>query len=415
MLKITRFALPTLVLAAFTLGAPARSPAQSDSKSANPKPINWNGGVPDPYHSPSARNRPQVVERPDGAALALPEGFHVDEFATHPDWIRPRYMLRLPNDHIVMSDSGDRNESNGAVYHLSPDGKQISKIIEGIDRPFGLQLHQKWLYVANATALARYPFDAKAVKVTGGREEIHDMSEFGNGHWTRSILFTEDHSKLYLTVGSGSNVDIGEAPERATLLRMNPDGSDVEIVAEGLRNTIGLRRSPETGELWGSVQERDGLGDDLVSDYLVQIKEGGFYGWPYAYSGPNEEPRHKGVAADKVAKTLYPDVLLGAHVAVLDMIFYTGDQFPEKYKNGLLLAFHGSWNRAKRVGYQVAFIPFKDGRPQSGPQDLLTGWMLDPDDRRVWGRPVGLLQMPDGSVLVTDDGGVKIWRISYGK
>ena len=161
------------------------------------------------------------------------------------------------------------------------------------------------------------------------------------------------------------------------------------------------------------MQERDGLGDDLVSDYLVEIKEGGFYGWPYAYSGPHEEPRLKGKAPELVEKTIYPDVLLGAHVAVLDMVFYTGDQFPAKYKNGLFMAFHGSWNREKRTGYSVTFIPFKDGRPQSGPQDLLTGWMLDPGERGVWGRPVGLMQMPDGSLLVSDDGGKKIWRISY--
>ena len=155
------------------------------------------------------------------------------------------------------------------------------------------------------------------------------------------------------------------------------------------------------------------MGDDLVSDYLVQIKKGGFYGWPYAYSGPHEEPRHKDVAPDMVKKTLYPDVLLGAHVAVLDILFYTGQQFPAKYREGLLLAFHGSWNRSERVGYKIAFIPFKDGKPTSGPQDFLTGWRISPDDRRVWGRPVGLLQMPDGSLLVSDDGGKKLWRISY--
>lgn len=379
------------------------------------KPVNWNDGIPEPFHSPSASNRPRVVERPDGAALALPEGFQVEEFAMHPDWIRPRYMLMLPNREILLSDSGDRGEPNGAVYRMSADGKTVSTLLEGLDRPFGMQLHDGMLYVAETTSLKRYPFDAEAVKATGAGEEIYSMSEFGNGHWTRTILFNEDHSKLYLTIGSGSNVDVGEPKERAALLRMNPDGSDVEIVAGGLRNIIGLRHSPESGELWAAIQERDGLGDDLVSDYLVEIEEGGFYGWPYAYTGPNEEPRHKGVAPEMVEKTLYPDVLLGAHVAVLDMIFYTGDMFPEKYKNSLLLAFHGSWNRAERVGYKVAFIPFEDGRPQSGPQDLMTGWMMDPDDRRVWGRPVGLLQMPDGSVLVSEDGGKKVWRISYSK
>lgn len=197
-------------------------------------------------------------------------------------------------------------------------------------------------------------------------------------------------------------------------MRMNPDGSSREIVAEGLGDTIGLRFNPTNGKLWGAVQERDGLGDKLISDCLTEIEEGGFYGWPYAYTGPNEDPRRTGEKPELVKKTLYPDVLLGAHVAVLGMQFYTGDRFPKKYRDGLFLAFHGSWDRADRIGYKVAFIPFKDGRPQSGPQDFLTGWMLNPDDRRVWGRPVCVMQMQDGSLLVTDDGGRKIWRISHG-
>ncbi|MBI1356641.1 MAG: sorbosone dehydrogenase family protein [Acidobacteria bacterium] len=378
------------------------------------KPVNWDKGIPEPFATPSASNRPQVIDRPDGAKLSLPQGFKIEEFATSPDFNRPRYMYLLPNEHILMSDSGDASQANGVVYHLNPDGKQVSKLIEGLDRPFGIQLHEKWLYVAETTSLKRYPFDAKAVKVTGKGEEIYPMPDFGKGHWTRTILFNKDHSKLYLTIGSGSNVDAGEPQQRAALHRMNPDGTEFETVAEGLRNTIGLRFNPTTGKLWASVQERDGLGDDLVSDYLVQVEEGGFYGWPYAYTGPHEDPRRKGEKPDLVKKTLYPDVLLGAHVAVLDMQFYSGKQFPAKYRDGLFLAFHGSWNRADRIGYKVAFIPFKNGQPASGPQDFLTGWMLSPDKRQVWGRPVGLLVLSDGSLLVSDDGGKKVWRISYG-
>ena len=185
----------------------------------------------------------------------------------------------------------------------------------------------------------------------------------------------------------------------------------------------GIRGSDE---IWAAVQERDGLGDDIASDFLVNVREGEFYGWPYAYNGPHAEPRHAEEEAyaeiynaehhaEMVGKTLYPDVLLGAHVAVLDIKFYTGTQFPEEYRGGLFLAFHGSWNRAERTGYSVAFIPFKDGRPQSGPQDFLTGWMLGSDMTEVWGRPVGLLLLKDGSMLVSDDGGRKIWRVSYGE
>jgi glucose/arabinose dehydrogenase len=239
------------------------------------------------------------------------------------------------------------------------------------------------------------------------------LTSFGRGHWTRTLLFDRAGKKLYVTVGSESNMSLGEDPMRAALHRYNPDGTGHETVATGLRNTIGLRWYPNTDDLWAAVQERDGLGDDLVPDYLVKIREGGFYGWPIAYIGPHREPRHEKVDEQAVAGTLYPDVLLGAHVAVLDILFYTGNQFPAKYRGGLFLAFHGSWNRSKRTGYKIAFIPFKDRRPTSGPEDFLTGWMLDPDKTEVWGRPVGLFQMADGSLLVTDDGAGKIWRVSY--
>ena len=374
-------------------------------------PVNWKG-LPDPFHTPSASNRPQVVDRPEGAGLTVPPGFEVEEYMAGFD-TRPRFMVLGPSNEILLTDSGERGSPTGSVYVLKGKSKRKSKIIEGLDRPFGLALHQDWLYVGEPTSIKRYQYDEKAMTVATPGEEIIPLNDFGKGHWTRSLLFDRDHKKLYVTVGSGSNIDLNEDPMRAALHRFNPDGSGHEIVASGLRNTIGLRWHPGSDDLWAAVQERDGLGDDLVSDYLVKIKEGGFYGWPYAYSGPHEEPRHKGVAPDMVTKTLYPDVLLGAHVAVLDILFYTGEQFPEKYRKGLLLAFHGSWNRSHRVGYRIAFIPFEDGKPTSGPQDFLTGWMLGEDNRQVWGRPVGLLQMPDGSLLVTDDGGRKIWRISY--
>lgn len=372
-------------------------------------PVNWKD-LPDPFHTPSARNRPQVVERPDEARLALPAGFAIEEFSSG-GYIRPRFMVLGPNQEVILSDSGAREERNGAVYVLDNGSKK--KIVENLDRPFGLALHEKWLYVAETTSLKRYVYDPRARAVTGAGEEIVSLKGFGRGHWTRTILFNADHSKFYLTVGSGSNIDVGEDPMRAALHRYNPDGSGHETVATGLRNIIGLRWAPGADDLWAAVQERDGLGDDLVADYLVKIRQGGFYGWPYAYSGPHEEPRHKGVAPEMVKKTLYPDVLLDAHVAVLDSVFYTGEQFPEKYRGGLFLAYHGSWNRARRIGYKIVYIPFEDGRPTAGAEDFLTGWMLDPTDRRVWGRPVGLLQMPDGSLLVSDDGGLKIWRISY--
>ena len=400
MRKHQRFCLAVLTLLLMAGAAISQSPKL---------PVNWEG-LPDPFHTPSASNRPQVVDKPDGAELSVPPGFHVEEYMSGFE-ARPRYMMLGPNQEIMLSDSGGRREPNGLVYVIHE--KKAKKIIEGLDRPFGLAMHEDWLYVAEPTSIKRYKYDAKAMAVTGAGEEIISLEGMGSGHWTRTLRFDRDHKKLYTTVGSGSNIDLGEDPKRATLLRSNPDGGDVEIVAAGLRNTIGLRWYPGSDSIWGAVQERDGLGDDIANDYLVNIKEGAFYGWPVAYNGPHEEPRHKDVAPDKVKSTLYPDVLLGAHVAVLDILFYTGEQFPDKYKNGLFLAFHGSWNRAKRTGYSVTYIPFKDGKPTSGPQDFLRGWMLGEDQREVWGRPVGLLQLPDGSLLVSDDGGRKLWRISY--
>ena len=191
-------------------------------------------------------------------------------------------------------------------------------------------------------------------------------------------------------------------------------GSGHEIYASGTRNPIGMRWYPDSDTLWAAVQERDALGDDLVPDYFTHIRQGGFYGWPYAYAGPHEDPRNKGQRPDLVQKTIVPDVLLPSHVAVLDFIFYTGKQFPDEYRNGAFLALHGSWNRSKRVGQSVAFVPFRGGKPSGPMREFATGWMLSPDKREVWGRPVGLLTLPDGSVLVSEDGNGKIWRIRYG-
>lgn len=392
----------TFHLAVLILGLASAVPALQVK---NPK-------LPEPFHSPSANNAPRVITRPDGAQLKLSQGFDIDVYAE--GFERPRFMLQGPGREILLSDSA----GTGSVYVLEDADNNFKveskkKIIEGLDRPYGLALLKDYLYVAETTSLKRYKYDAKHVKVDGKGEELVSLKDFGKGHWTRSILFDAKGEKMYLTVGSESNVDAGEDPMRAAIHRYNPDGSGDEVVAEGLRNVIGLRWYPGSQTLWAAVQERDGLGDDLVPDYFTSIKPGGFYGWPYAYIGPNEDPRRKGEKPDLVKKTIAPDVQLGAHVAVLDVLFYTGKQFPKEYQGGAFLAFHGSWNRSQRVGYSVTFIPFKNGKPVSGPKDFLTGFMLAPEKREVWGRPVGLLQLPDGSLLVSDDGGNKVWRISY--
>ena len=371
-----------------------------------------NPKLPEPFATPSSDNGPRVIPRPSGAQLTLPDGFSIDVYSE--GFERPRFMLEGPNQEVLLSDSADK----GSVYVLldnDRDSKAESKrkLIDGLYRPYGLAFWKDYLYVAEASSLKRYRYDTKAMKVDGKGEEVVSLKGMEKGHWTRTVLFDHKSEKMYLTVGSGSNVSSGEPAVRATINRYNPDGTGHEIFASGLRNVIGLRWYPGTDTLWGAIQERDLLGDDLVPDYFTSVKQGGFYGWPYAYIGLHEDPRRKGERPDLVQKTVEPDVTLGSHVAVLDMLFYTGSQFPKEYRGGAFLAFHGSWNRSQRTGYSVSFIPFKDGKPTAGPQNFLSGFMLGPDKREVWGRPVGLLQLPDGSLLLSDDGGNKIWRISY--
>lgn len=360
--------------------------------------------LPPPFHTPSSNNRPQVIERPKDAKLNLPPGFSIEEYAS--GFERPRYMVSDPAGRVLLSDS----VPNGSVYILEK-GTGSKKLLSGLDRPFGMAFHKGDLYVAETTALKRYKYDAKAGKAESP-QMVYDMADYGKGHWTRAVIF-DKAGKLYLSIGSASNVDAGEPRDRAAILRMNPDGSGKEYFAEGTRNPVSLRFYPGTNILYATIQERDLLGDDLVPDFFTSIKQGGFYGWPYAYIGPNEDPRRKGEKPDLVAKTIVPDVPLGAHVAVLDFIFYTGKLFPKQYQGGAFLALHGSWNRSKRVGQSIIYIPMKNGKPAGEPQEFLTGWMLGEDRREVWGRPVGVFQMNDGSLLVSDDGGNKVWHITY--
>ena len=363
--------------------------------------------LPAPFATPSVNNPPHVVAKPGGAHLSVPAGFKVEVWAE--GFQRPRFMLQAPGGEMLLSDAAPRGE--GAVYALK--GKDRKKIIDGLDRPYGLALWHEYLYVGEPQSVKRYKYDPKSL-TAGKGEEVISLSGFGSGHWTRSLLFDREGKKLYVGVGSSSNVSPGDDPRRAAINRYNPDGSGHEVYASGTRNPIGLHWFPGTDTLWAAVQERDALGDDLVPDYFTHIQQGAFYGWPYAYTGKNVDPRNKGQRTDLVAKSIAGDVQLPAHVAVLDFTFYTAKQFPAEYQGGAFLAFHGSWNRSKRIGYSVAFVPFKNGKPTGNAHDFLTGWMISPDSREVWGRPVAVFQMPDGSLLVSDDGGGNLWRISYG-
>jgi len=364
--------------------------------------------LPAPFATPSASNQSRVIERPAGAELKVPAGFVVEEYMS--GFERPRKMILGPGKELLIADSAPG--TRGAVWIAR--GKEKRKLIEGLDRPFGLAFWKDYLYVGEPTSIKRYKYDPKAM-TAGPGEEVVSLKDFGMGHNSRNILFDRKGEKMYINIGSRSNVDAGEDPSRAAVNRYNPDGTGHEIFVSGTRNPTGIHLYPGTDTIWITVEERDLLGDDLVPEYFTHIEQGRFYGWPYAYIGPNEDPRRKGERPDLVAKTTKPDVLLGAHASALEFAFYTGTAFPKEYQGGAFLALHGSWNRAKRQGYEIKFVPFANGKPSGPPRDFLTGWMLAPDNPEVWGRPVGVLEMPDGSLLVSDDGGKKIWRVSYKK
>jgi glucose/arabinose dehydrogenase len=367
--------------------------------------------LPPPFATPSANNRPHVISRPGGAQLEVPAGFAVDEYAS--GFQTPRVMIYGPGSEILLTESVE----GGSVTIIAANGKVLDagarkKLISGLDRPYGLAWYEDWLYVGEPSSIKRYKYNAKAMSIGKG-EEVVSLAGMSRGHWTRSLAIDPQAKKLYVGVGSASNVSPGEPKQRAAINRYNLDGSGWETFASGTRNPTAIHFRPGSSELWASIQERDALGDDLVPDYFTHIQQGGFYGWPFAYFGPNEDPRNKGQQPDLVKKTITPDVSLGAHVAVIDWSFYTGKMFPKEYQGGAFLAFHGSWNREKRVGQSVAFVPFTNGKPTAPPKEFLRGWMLSPDKAEVWGRPTGIFEMKDGSLLVSDDGGNKIWRISY--
>ncbi len=365
--------------------------------------------LPAPYATPSVANGPKVVPQPDGAAVKLPAGFIAEKYAS--GFERPRFMALGPHGEVLVSDM----IPNGSVYLLVSSGSGTPEkrtLLTGLDRPYGLAFWRDYLYVAESTSLKRYKYDPKTMTASAG-EEVVPMKDFSKGHITRTVTFDPKGEKMYLAVGSSGNVVTGDPETRAAINRYNPDGTGHEIFASGLRNPVGMRFHPATHQLWATVEERDGLGDELVPDYFTQVREGAFYGWPYAYIGPHEEPRVDSKRQDLVDKTVVPDLLLPNHIAVLDFIFYTGKQFPGKYRGGAFLANHGSSNRSDRIGYSVSFVPFKKGKPAGKPEDFLTGFMLGADQREVWGRPVGLLQLSDGSLLLSEDGRKTIWHISY--
>ncbi|NIJ53430.1 PQQ-dependent sugar dehydrogenase [Dyadobacter arcticus] len=372
--------------------------------------------LPAPFATESVENRPKEEGWPEGKMPKAPAGFKVSKYADKFD--SPRWTYIAPNGDVFVAESGTKKSADRITLlrDVNKDGKpELREIfMEKLNQPLGMLILKNYFYVANTDGLYRYAYKTGDTKVTSKGEKIVELPAGGyNNHWTRNLIANADGSKIFISVGSASNVadhGMDEEKRRANILQINPDGTGEKIFASGLRNPVGMDWAPGSNELWTAVNERDKLGDDLVPDYITSVKEGGFYGWPYSYFGKNEDPRRKGERPDLVAKAIVPDVPLGSHTASLGLAFYDKTQFPAKYQNGAFIGQHGSWNRSKISGYKVVFVPFKNGKPAGKPEDFLTGFIES--ESKVYGRPVGITVMDDGSMLVNDDSGNTIWRVT---
>ena len=366
--------------------------------------------LPPPRPGESVDNGPTIVPRPDGALPRVPPGFRVELFAS--GLTNPRMIRVAPNgDAFVVESRANR------VRVLRAAGGAAHVFATGLNQPFGLAFRPGWVYVANTDSVVRFPYVDGDLAARGPVEVVIDAVSGGGrlrggGHWTRDIVFSKDGSKMYVSVGSRSNVDDDEREaRRARIFEYATDGANERVYATGIRNPVGLAIHPQTGDLWASVNERDELGDHLVPDYVTRVKDGGFYGWPWFYIGSHEDPRHEGKQPQLRGSVIVPDVLLQSHSASLGMMFYTAEHFPAAYRMGAFAAEHGSWNRSRRTGYKVVFIPLEDGVALGEYVDFMTGFVTPSGD--VWGRPVAVTQALDGALLVTDDGGNCVWRIAY--
>lgn len=372
--------------------------------------------LPKPFETTSARRASKRVPQPADAKLYLPKGFKVNVFAQG-DFREPRWMALAPNGDVFVADS--RANSVIVLRDKNKDGVAEERFVfsDKLSQPFGMAFYKDWFYVANTDSIVRFKYKAGQTAAIGEAEKLVELTPGGyNQHWTRNILFSPDGTKMFVSIGSASNVNVETDPRRAAISVYDPDGKNHRIYAGGLRNPIGLAWNPKSGELWTAVNERDGLGDDLVPDYVTSVKEGGFYGWPYSYIGPNEEPRRKGENPELVKKAIVPDVLLTSHSAALGIVFYSGKMFPKEYQGDAFVALHGSWNRHKLTGYKIIRVRFNEGKLVGNSyEDFISGWLPDENSNEVWGRPVGLLVHSDGSLLITDDGADKVWRVSYEK
>ena len=373
--------------------------------------------LPAPFATSSAGNAPTIVARPQGAWPQAPAGFSVGLYAE--GLAEPRVIRVAPNGDVFVAES-----SAGRIRlfrGLDADGKpERSEVYAGgLTQPYGIAFYPpgpnpQWVYVGDTDAIVRFAYRSGDLKAAGAAEHVADLP--GGGHWTRDIRFSLDGKTLFAAVGSDSNVDDPDTTpaekDRADILAFDPDGAHMRVYASGIRNPAGLAVNPKTGQLWCTVNERDGLGDNLVPDYITAVPEGGFFGWPWWYIGAHQDPRHAGKHPELRDRAIIPDVLLQPHNASLQIAFYEGARFPQEYFGDIFAAEHGSWNKSVRVGYEVIRVPLHQTGSASGEyEDFLTGFVLP--NGQVWGRPVGVTTAADGALLVTDDGSNSIWRIDY--
>jgi glucose/arabinose dehydrogenase len=378
--------------------------------------------LPPPFATPSADTPSDVIERPANAWPKAPAGFSVQLYAT--GLHNPRLLRAAPNGDVFLAESMSGNIK--VLRGINPQGgaQQVETYATGLDKPFGIAFYppgpeQQWVYVANTGSVVRFPYHNGDLKASGPSQKLCDLPGGGllrgGGHWTRDIAFSLDGKTMYVSVGSHSNDDDSDThpaeKNRADILQFNPDGSGQKVYAWGIRNAVGIAVHPSSGELWASVNERDDLGDNLVPDYITHVQPNGFYGWPWWYMGSEQDPRHKGKHPELKNRVVTPDVLIQPHNASLEMLFYQGQQFPQSYRGDIFAAEHGSWNKKSRTGYEVVRVPMHGGtRAENSYEDFLTGFVTP--EGKVWGRPVGVAVALDGSLLVSDDGGDVIWRVS---
>jgi glucose/arabinose dehydrogenase len=356
-------------------------------------------------------NQPVIVPPPPDFQPQVPPGFRVSVFAR--GFVEPRWLAVAPSGDVFVADS-----AAGAVVVLhdpQKTGHAESRDIfaDHLTLPFGIAFQDNYVYIANTNEVLRFRYDPKTSKRIGDGEHILDLPGMGyHQHWTRSLAFSPDGKRLFVSVGSKTNVSIEEDRRRAAILVSDPDGRNMRVYASGLRNAVGIAFRSESGTLWATVNERDGIGDDLPPDYFTHVADGGFYGWPFAYVGGHIDDRVS-PRPDLVRRIVTPDVLLDAHVAPLQFSFYEKQQFPSVYRHGAFVAEHGSWNRRVRAGYQVVFVPFRNDSPVDKPIRFFSGFVPNPTGKDVYGRPVGVAIGEDGSLLISDDGAKIIWRVSY--